>query len=109
MLSIWHTLYKNNILHFNWYRRIEPNKNNETEDFQLGKNLSMILEASKERNSSTSSGIISSSVTKVEQQSSIDFGMIICVQLWHFVNIYVFLNILLFIHLQDRDNNNIIT
>ncbi|KAL4135310.1 hypothetical protein QTP88_006926 [Uroleucon formosanum] len=54
--------------------RIEPNKNNETEEFQLGKNLSMILEASKERNSSTSSGIISSSVTKVEQQSSIDFG-----------------------------------
>lgn len=54
--------------------RIEPNKNNATEDFQLGKNLSMILEASKERNSSTSSGIISSSVTKVEQQSSIDFG-----------------------------------
>ncbi|CAI6354333.1 unnamed protein product [Macrosiphum euphorbiae] len=53
-------------------KRIEPNKNNETEEFQLGKNLSMILEASKERNSSTSSGIISSS--KVEQQSSIDFG-----------------------------------
>ncbi|XP_060855719.1 probable inactive serine/threonine-protein kinase bub1 [Metopolophium dirhodum] len=53
--------------------RIEPNKNNETEEFQLGKNLSMILEASKERNSSTSSGIISSSVTKVEQ-SLIDFG-----------------------------------
>uniref|UniRef100_A0A2H8TVQ9 Mitotic checkpoint serine/threonine-protein kinase BUB1 n=1 Tax=Melanaphis sacchari TaxID=742174 RepID=A0A2H8TVQ9_9HEMI len=52
----------------------EPNKNKETEEFQLGKNLSMILEASKERNSSTSSGIISSSVTKVEQQSSIDFG-----------------------------------
>jgi len=41
----------------------------------------MILEASKERNSSTSSGIISSSVTKVEQQSLIDFGMIIfCIQ-----------------------------
>ncbi|XP_026817078.1 mitotic checkpoint serine/threonine-protein kinase BUB1-like [Rhopalosiphum maidis] len=54
--------------------QIEPNKNKETEEFQLGKNLSMILEASKERNSSTSSGIISSSVTKAEQQSSIDFG-----------------------------------
>lgn len=54
--------------------KIESNKNKETEEFQLGKNLSMILEASKERNSSTSSGIISSSVTKAEQQSSIDFG-----------------------------------
>jgi len=58
--------------------KIESNKNKETEEFQLGKNLSMILEASKERNSSTSSGIISSSVTKAEQQSSIDFGKIIC-------------------------------
>lgn len=75
-----YNLYENDIFNLNWYRRIEPNKNNETEDFQLGKNLSMILEASKERNSSTSSGIISSSVTKVEQQSSIDFGMIIWVQ-----------------------------
>lgn len=54
--------------------RIESNKNKESEEFQLGKNLSMILEASKERNSSTSSGIISSSVTKAEQQSLIDFG-----------------------------------
>jgi len=61
--------------------KIESIKNKETEEFQLGKNLSMILEASKERNSSTSSGIISSSVTKAEQQSSIDFGIIICLSI----------------------------
>lgn len=39
----------------------------------------MILEASKERNSSSSSGVISTipSVTKIEQQSTIDFGLIL--------------------------------
>lgn len=57
---------------------MKENKETNTEEFQTVKSLSMILEASKERNSSTSSGIISviPSVSKVEQQSTIDFGII---------------------------------
>lgn len=48
----------------------------EIDEFPLGKSLSMILEASKERNSSSSSGINSvvSSSIKPEQLSKIDFG-----------------------------------
>lgn len=45
------------------------------DELQLGKHLSMILEASKERNSNSSSAITSTnSVKKLEQQSCIDFG-----------------------------------
>lgn len=55
---------------------IKEEEEKESEDFPVGKNLSMILEASKERNSSASSGIISTvtSAIKTEQPSTIDFG-----------------------------------
>jgi len=54
----------------------EEKENKKTEEFQLGKTLSTILEASKERNSSVSSGIISmTSGMKQEQSSIIDFGI----------------------------------
>lgn len=60
---------------FIYYRAIGEKVVKETDEFHLGKSLSMILEASKERNSSTSSGLISTtSSLKPEQQSKIDFG-----------------------------------
>lgn len=61
------------IFYFSLYEEKEVK---ETEEFQFGKSLSMILEASKERNSSGSSGVMSTnySVTKLDQQSTIDFG-----------------------------------
>lgn len=58
------------------FRSIDETENKKTEEFQLGKTLSTIFEASKERNSSASSGLISiNSGIKQEQLSSIDFGI----------------------------------
>ncbi|VVC45745.1 Protein kinase domain,Mad3/Bub1 homology region 1,Serine/threonine-protein kinase, active [Cinara cedri] len=54
---------------------IEKEDDKELDELPLGKHLSMILEASKERNSNSSSGITSTnSITKLEQQSCINFG-----------------------------------
>lgn len=59
-----------------FFRQIEKEEDKEVNnECLLGKQLSMILEASKERNSNSSSGITSpNSITKLEQQSIIDFG-----------------------------------
>lgn len=56
------------------YRLIEE-KSNETEGSQLMKSLSTILEASKERNSSSLSGTVTNSTTKKQEISTIDFGI----------------------------------
>jgi hypothetical protein len=61
------------IFYYNSYRLVEEKENDENEEFKSGKSLSMILEASKERNSSSSSGIIS----KLEHPSTIDFGKVL--------------------------------
>lgn len=54
----------------------DEKENKNIEEFKLGKTLSTILEASKERNSSASSGVISMTLgIKQEQSSTIDFGM----------------------------------
>lgn len=55
--------------------RLIEEKSNETEGSQLAKSLSTILEASKERNSSTSSGPITNYSAKKQEISTIDFGI----------------------------------
>lgn len=58
-----------------FFRQIDKEDKEVNNEFIIGKQLSMILEASKERNSNSSSGITSpDSITKLEQQSIIDFG-----------------------------------
>lgn len=61
------------IFYYIFCRLDEEKENKVTEEFKSGKSLSMILEASKERNSSSSSGIIS----KLEQPSTVDFGKVL--------------------------------
>lgn len=55
-----------------FYRLVEEKENNEIEELPVVKNLSMILEASKERNSSS----LTSNNTKLEQLSAIELGKI---------------------------------
>lgn len=77
---------------FIYCRPIEVKDNEISQEFQTPKTLSMILEASKERNSSTSSGIVSTipSVIKAEQQSTIDFGMVFILNYCTFYPVSVF-------------------
>lgn len=70
------------------YRLVEEKENKENEEFKSGKSLSMILEASKERNSSSSSGIVS----KLEQPSTIDFGTVLILKYYLIFITYIYLN-----------------
>lgn len=72
------------------YRLVEEKENKENEEFKSGKSLSMILEASKERNSSSSSGIVS----KLEQPSTIDFGTVLILKYYLIFITYIYLKMM---------------